>query len=76
MGGHRRFGVHHYRQVVVRQRQTDKDRGIARTRLMGRPKAAAFRALAVGRNRLDPVNPLPDDAAIATAVGQTESAPR
>jgi hypothetical protein len=35
-----------YRQVLVRLRQGDSDRDIARSRLMGRPKVAAFRALA------------------------------
>ncbi len=36
-----------YRQVLVRLRQGDSDRDIARSRLMGRPKVAAFRGLAV-----------------------------
>ncbi|HEX8009665.1 MAG TPA: IS21 family transposase, partial [Casimicrobiaceae bacterium] len=36
-----------YRAVLVRLRQGDTDRDIARTRLMGRPKVAALRALAV-----------------------------
>jgi hypothetical protein len=35
-----------YRQVLVRLRQGDSDRDIARSRLMGRPKVAAFRGLA------------------------------
>jgi hypothetical protein len=32
-----------YRQVLVRLRQGDSDRDIARSRLMGRPKVAALR---------------------------------
>jgi hypothetical protein len=35
-----------YRAILVRMRQGDSDRDIARARLMGRPKAAALRALA------------------------------
>ena len=66
--------MHHYRQVLVRLRQGDTDREIARARLMGRPKAAAFRALAAGRGWLDRATPLPDDATIAAAVGQARRA--
>jgi transposase len=66
--------MHHYRQVLVRLRQGDTDREIARSRLMGRPKAAAFRALAAGQGWLDRATPLPDDAAIAAAVGQARRA--
>ena len=58
-----------YRQVVVRLRQGDSDRDIARARLMGRPKVAAFRALAQ-QGWLAPEAALPDDAAISGAVGQ------
>jgi hypothetical protein len=36
-----------YRAVLVRLRQSDSDRDIARARLMGRPKVAALRALAL-----------------------------
>jgi transposase len=66
--------MHHYRQVLVRLRQGDTDREIARSRLMGRPKAAAFRALAAGQGWLDRAMPLPDDATIAAAVGQARRA--
>ena len=66
--------MHHYRQVLVRLRQGDTDREIARSRLMGRPKAAAFRALATGLGWLDRAMPLPDDATIAAAVGQARRA--
>jgi hypothetical protein len=66
--------MHHYRQVLVRLRRGDTDREIARSRLMGRPKAAAFRALAAGQGWLDRATPLPDDATIAAAVGQARRA--
>lgn len=66
--------MHHYRQVLVRLRQGDTDREIARARLMGRPKAAAFRALAAERGWLEPAASLPDDAAIAAAVGRARRA--
>ena len=32
----RRFEMYHYRQALVRMRQGDSDRDIARSRLMGR----------------------------------------
>ena len=40
--------MHHYRQALMRMRQGDSDRDIARSRLMGRRSAAAFRAMAGG----------------------------
>ena len=43
-----------YRQVLVRLRQGDSDRDIARSRLMGRPKVAAFRGLAATQGWLAP----------------------
>lgn len=63
-----------YRQVLVRLRQGDSDRDIARSRLMGRPKVAAFRALAAAQGWLAPEAALPDDAAISAAVGQARRA--
>ena len=63
-----------YRQVLVRLRQGDSDRDIARSRLMGRPKVAAFRALAAGNGWLAPEAALPDDATISAAVGQARRA--
>jgi hypothetical protein len=61
-----------YRQVLLRLRQGDSDRDIARSGLMGRPKVAAFRLLADSQGWLKPEVPLPDDAAIAAVI----SAPR
>ena len=63
-----------YRQVLVRMRQGDTDREIARAGLMGRPKAARLRAIAAGQGWLDPEAPLPEDAAIAAVVGAARRA--
>jgi transposase len=63
-----------YRQVLVRLRQGDSDRDIARSRLMGRHKVAVFRALCSKRGWLDPEAALPDDAAIAAALGAARRA--
>ena len=46
-----------YRQVLVRLRQGDSDREIARSRLMGRPKVAALRGLASTEGWLVPDAP-------------------
>lgn len=61
-----------YRQVLLRLRQGDSDRDIARSGLMGRPKVAVFRLLADAQGWLKAEAPLPDDAAIAAVL----SAPR
>ena len=44
--GRRRIEMFQYRQVLVRLRQGDTDRQIARSKLMGRIKVGALRALA------------------------------
>ena len=58
-----------YRQVLVRLRAGDSERDIARTGLMGREKAAKVRAIATERGWLEVDVELPDDAAIAAAMG-------
>jgi transposase len=63
-----------YRAVLVRLRQGDSDRDIARARLMGRAKVAALRALAMREGWLASDTPLPDDAVIAAAIGQARRA--
>jgi transposase len=63
-----------YRAILVRMRQGDSDRDIARARLMGRPKAAALRALALREGWLAPETALPEDALIAAAIGQARRA--
>jgi hypothetical protein len=70
----RRFEMHHYRQALLRMRQGDSDRDIAAARVMGRPKAAHWRRLATERGWLDPAQPLPDDGAIAAALGSPRKA--
>jgi transposase len=56
-----------YRQVLVRLRQGDTDRQIAKAGLMGRRKAGEVREVASSRDWLDPARPLPDDVALAAA---------
>ncbi len=60
----RKIQMHHYRQALLRMRQGDSDRQIARSRLMGRRTAAALRTLATEQGWLDPAQPLPDDATV------------
>jgi transposase len=70
----RRFEMHHYRQALLRMRQGESDREIAAARLMGRRKTAQWRELAAARGWLDVQQPLPDDEAIATALGEPRRA--
>jgi len=58
----------HYRQVLVRMRQGDTDRQIARAGLMGRRKVGTFRVLAQKHGWLDPTTPVPEEATIAEQV--------
>jgi len=62
--------MYEYRQALMRMRQGDSEREIARSKLMGRSKAARFRQLAHAQGWLDPERPLPEDAEIAAALGQ------
>jgi transposase len=72
--GRRRIEMHEYRQVLLRLRQGDSDRDVSRSRLMGRPKTAAFRALAQQHGWLDAAAALPSDEQIAAALGQARRA--
>ncbi len=72
--GRRSFEMFQYRQVLVRLRQGDTDRDIARTKVMGRRKVAVLRALASERGWMSAQGELPDDATIAAALGQTRRA--
>ena len=63
-----------YRQVLVRLRQGDSDRDIARSRLMGRKKLGKLRERAEQMGWLDPAQPLPDDAALALALTPARAA--
>lgn len=61
----RRFEMYEYRQVLVRMRQGDSDRDIAKGRWMGRHKASQLRRVASAHGWLDAQRPLPDDEALA-----------
>jgi transposase len=67
--------MHQYRQALLRMRQGDSDRQIAAARVMGRPKAAQLRALAQEQGWLAPEQALPEDEAIAAALGTQRRAP-
>ncbi len=71
----RRFELFDYRQVLVRMRQGDSDRDIARGGLMGRKKLTSVRREAQTRGWLDPAQPLPDDTVIAGVFGRTPHLP-
>ena len=60
----RRFEMYEYRQVIHRMRMGQSDRAIAKSKLMGRAKCAAVRAVAKQNGWLDP-GPLPGDAELA-----------
>ena len=47
----RRFEMHEIRQALVRMRMGESNRSIARSGLMGRPKAKALRTLVGPENR-------------------------
>ena len=47
----RKIEMHHYRQALLRMRQGDSDRDIAKSGLMGRRTAASLRLLA-GERRM------------------------
>ena len=70
----RKIEMHHYRQALMRMRQGDSDREIAKSGLMGRRTAAALRALAGVRGWLDTASPLPEDAIIADALAAPKRA--
>jgi hypothetical protein len=64
----RSIEMHEYRQALLRLRQGDSEREIARSGLMGRAKAARFRELACEKGLLELTWPLPADAEIAAAL--------
>ena len=66
--------MHQYRQALMRMRQGDSDRDIARSGLMCRANAAGLRALALGHGWLKADSPLPDDATIAAALAKPKRA--
>ena len=68
----RRFEMYEYRQVLVRMRQGDSDRGIRRAGLMGRDKAKEVRAIALEQGWLDRSRPLPEDRELAEVFGSPQ----
>ena len=66
--------MHHYRQALLRMRQGDSDRDIAKNGLMGRRTAANLRLLASERDWLSSEQPAPDDATIAEALAPSKRA--
>ena len=65
----RRFEMFEIRHILVRMRQGDSDRALAKAGLIGRPKAKALRLVAKDRGWLDQASPLPDDAVLAQVLG-------
>jgi len=61
-----------YRQILVRMRQGDSDRGIRSAGLMGRDKAKEVRAIACEQGWLDRSLELPEDAELAEVFGSSE----
>ncbi len=66
--------MHHYRQALLRMRQGDSDRDIAKSGLMGRRTVANLRMLASERDWLATQQPAPDDATIAGALAPSKRA--
>ena len=71
----RRFEMHEYRAVLVRMRQGNSDRAIARAGLMGRVKARELRDLAGLHGWLDAAVALPDEKEIARVLCDRGPAP-
>ena len=65
----KRFEMFEYRNIVVRMRQGDSDRALAKAGLIGRPKAKALRVVAAAEGWLDPDTPLPDESVFANVLG-------
>ena len=65
--------MYEYRQALVRMRQGDSDRAIARSGQMGREKLSVVRAAALERGWLERSKPLPDDAVLAECFAGSES---
>jgi transposase len=73
--GNRRFEMYQYRQILLRMRQGDSDRDIARSKLMGRKKIKAVRAVAERAGWLVATSTVPEDATLAAAFTPTVRAP-
>ena len=66
--------MHHYRQALMRMRQGDSDRDIAKSGLMCRANAASLRVLAQANGWLESGRTLPDDETIAAALAPPKRA--
>ena len=64
-----------YRQVLVRMRQGDSDRDIARSKSMGRKKIAQVREIATEHGWLDREAALPDEQVLAVLLGRKQALP-
>jgi len=67
--------MYQYRQTLVRMRQGDSDREIARSKTMGRKKIAQVREIANARGWLALDSALPEDAVLASALMRKETLP-
>jgi transposase len=67
--------MYQYRQVLLRLRQGDSDRDIARSKLMGRKKVKAVRAVAQHHGWLAATSAVPEDATLAEAFTSAVRAP-
>lgn len=71
----KRFEMYQYRQILVRMRMGESNRAIGQSGLMGRKKAQKLRDTAVEHGWLDKLNPLPDNAQLATVLNVTVHTP-
>ena len=67
--------MYQYRNALVRMRQGDSDRDIARSKTMGRNKLAQVREVAREQGWLTPESPLPDDAILAALFARKAALP-
>jgi len=65
--------MYQYRNALVRMRQGDSDRDIARSKTMGRKKLAQVREMASERGWLSPEFPLPNDAMLAALFARKDA---
>ena len=67
--------MYQYRNALVRMRQGDSDRDIARSKTMGRNKLAQVREIAFAQGWLAPETILPDDVILATLFARKTGLP-
>jgi transposase len=67
--------MYQYRQILVRMRQGDSDREIARSKIMGRRKIGQVREIANAQGWLVPDIALPEDAVLASTLMRKEALP-